>query len=74
MPIRLLVKDVREATLNAKTGKPWTQVELAKKLRMEQPAFSKFERNRLPKRIDVRLLTRIARVLGVPLAALLRIE
>jgi DNA-binding XRE family transcriptional regulator len=65
--IRLRVQEVRR-----ECGK--SQEWLAKKLGMKQPALSRLERRAVPRRLDVRLLEKIARELDVPLKRLLVIE
>jgi len=51
-----------------------TQVALAKALGIKQSALSRLERRTMIRRLDVQLLQRIAKALGVPLKRLLRVE
>ena len=67
MPIKLLLKDVRQQA-------GVSQVKLGQALGMEQAAISRLERRKALRRLDVALLERIARVLKVKLADLLEIE
>jgi DNA-binding Xre family transcriptional regulator len=65
--IRLRIKEVREE-------RGWTQTQLGKAIHMRQAAISRLERRPVARRIDVRLLERIARALKCQLRDLLVIE
>ena len=52
----------------------WTQQQLARAVKTTQTAISRLEHRRVVQRLDVRLLEKIARALGVPLRRLIRID
>ena len=67
MPVHLRVGAVRRE-------RGVTQLALAKRLGIKQSALSRLERRTVIRRLDVQLLQRIAKALGVPLKRLLRVE